>query len=1272
MNPRLHVRCLPAFFTCAIILAISACRTNEEPAASGPPPAHAGPQPSPAELKDEIPAAALGAVLAAHFKGAGLMEQYQYNKAADAFREVRSRAPGWIAGSINLAIALLNSTGEKIEVSKAAGGGAEVGNFDEALQLLEDVLKRDPDNRHAHYCTGIILEQQGALVEAHKHFRRVTELDPHDATSWYWAASTLTDPENPTLSTSPALAKEQAALFTRALDLDPYLVQAIYKLAFVSRLAGEPAKQKRLLDRWNKLNPDRQQPVPGPGNSAAKSYGEMGKYATVIGPDALPTPAEGSAPLPPRFEPARPLNVKLQPGDRWATADDFQGDHALIGRVRARFGAAAATFDANGDGKLDIYVAAAVVGPGGLRDALLINKGDGHFEDSTAALGLPLHQASLGVAAADFDADRQVDIFLTGVGKNRLLHNRDGKSFEDLTSMLKSAQPPAVSLQARWLDLDQDGDLDLYVVNYCSKENAEKAFLPDQPPPPGVACSVYRNDGQPEPIPGSPEPVWAPLAVAWENVRAKRGLSLALVPWTDAPHLLGQEIPHTGIAALDIDDDRDLDLVLTADGAPPVAVLNDRLGNFHDVVLKDLAPLDQVSGLLAMDLDQDGRCDLVAPSHRGRVQALRNSTQKSAADQTLIRFEPYPTSANAWCSATAADLDLDGRPDLVGLLARGTRPAGRSSSLEWARNDGKRLGALELPLALETPGVEGFALADLIGDPLLDLLIVRAGAAPALAPNTGNGHHFLALQLGGHWRAGKEDKMRTNSHALGARVRIEGQGIQVAYEHTTPSSGLAQSIGPVILGLGNRDIADLVHLRWPDGVMQCELNVAADQKVVLAENNRRISSCPVLFTWNGDRFVCVGDFLGGGGLGYLVAPGVYGRPDRDEALAIAPELLRAEQGVFRLSVSEPMDEVAYLDYLALEVIDRPPGVSVTPDERFAPSGPRPTGQLIAWRQTVFPEHASDLTGRDMTETLRRWDRRTVDTFRKLNEWIGYAEEHGIILDFGDRLSQYGASEPLVLCLAGWVEYPYSQTNYAAGTAGVALAPPVIERRRGDGTWEMIEPHAGYPAGMPRLTTLELTGKLSGSRCVLRIRTNMECYFDQAFVAVRDRQAETALRVTALPVARAALGHRGYSREVSPDGRAPLLYDYDHVDPAPLARLSGKLTRYGDVARLLQTDDDRFCVMGPGDEARLEFDAAPLPPLPAGWTRGYVLRAGGYCKDADPFTATSDTVDPLPWRNMPSFPFGPGVVRPADPSFEAYLREYQTRPAGGGERPSEGR
>ena len=814
-----------------------------------------------------------------------------------------------------------------------------------------------------------------------------------------------------------------------------------------------------------------------------------------------------------------------------------------------------------------------------------------------------------------------------------------------------------ISLSARWLDLDQDGDLDLYVVNYTEVANAEAAFAGTGPPP-GRANAAYRNDGKPAPIAGRPQDNWAPLAVAPEDLPATAGLSIAFSPWPDAEALAGGDAPHSAVAALDLDDDRDLDLVLWADGQKPRAVLNDRLGRFHAVEMDDLPTPEPVSGALVADLDKDGRADLVAVGPSGRVSASRNTTERASANRT-ITWEPLPTDAKDWRAAVVADLDLDTWADLVGLPASGDAP-----SVDWARNDGRRLTTS--PLALppggsEPRGVVGFALADLVGDPLPDLLLVGDGDPPRLARNLGNGRHWLSLTLGGRWKT-SFDHMRTNPHGLGARLSLEGQGLHVPYDHTTTQAGLAQSVGPFVLGLGPNTSAALLRIRWPDGTMQCELNVAADQTLALIEHNRKTGSCPVLFTWDGARFACLGDFLGGGGLGYLVAPGVYGQPDRDEAVAIDPDQLKPVDGTYRLVITEPMDEVAYLDKLVLEVVDRPPGLTTAPDERFAPEGPRPTGEILAWRSAIEPVAATDLKGVDVTEKLRARDRNTVDGFRRLHGWIGYAEEHGIVLDFGDRLSAFGPDDRLVLGLAGWVEYPYSQTNYAASTAGVTLRPPTLERLRDDGTWEEIAPHAGYPAGLPRLTTLDLTGKLTGPRCVLRLRTNMECYWDQAFVSAIERDPEH--KVTALPVARAVLGYRGYLREVSPDGRPPLLYDYESVDPAPLARMSGRLTRTGDVAPLLRDDDDQLCLVGPGDEVRLEFDAKLAPPLPEGWTRAFILRSVGYCKDADPFTAASDTVGPLPWRGMPAFPFGPEGERPVDPSYREYLRTYQTRTAGG--------
>jgi tetratricopeptide (TPR) repeat protein len=1224
-----------------------------------------------------IPAADFQTVMEAEMRGLGYMERYEYDQAISQFRKAHDLAPGWVPGSINLAIAILNQGGATKEEEKKKGQGRAAlapapgppaappidatQVLKNALALLDDVLVRDPDNLHAHHCRGLIIVSLGPefpdyMDAALAEFRFVAERDPTDGFAWYYAASMLAEKSKLRGRANPKEAEEQIALFTRALECNPYLVPAIYKLSRIYIESGRRADYDRVTKLFNRLNPQGQDNFRATGETI-RGYGEMGKYSRVL--EMRPGRTAGDSSPPPSFAAVAPVRVVLPQGDRWVRAADFTGKLAVFARARARFGAAIATFDADADGKADLYLAAAIHGADGVRDALLLNRGNGRFEVAPASWGIPADRPSLGVAAADFDADGHIDLFLSGVGDNRLLHNRGkGQGFEDVTSDLGDAAPKAVSPSARWIDLDQDGDLDLYVLNYTPAEHAGAAFSDKAPP--GLRNMAYRNDGKPEPVPSTPAEALAPPAVATATKPAK-GLSIAFTAWTDkeAADLLGGDERHTALAALDIDMDRDLDLVLAADGAVPTVVLNDRIGRFHALPVKDLKTPEPTSGLLVADFDRDGRPDLAAVPVTGRLAVWRNRAPKlesAAAPGFAVEF--WPTDAHDWRQAQALDLDMDGTTDLVGLPAPDTEEAPA-----WSRNEGNRLATHVLALGRDEPGpLQGILVADLVGDALPDIVVVRDGEGPRLARNLGNGQHWLALQLGGRWKPGPDGgPMRTNPHGIGTRILVQGAGLNVSAAATTCESGPAQSVMPMVLGLGSNDVASLVRLTWPDGVMQCEMNQNADQLVAIAETCRKIGSCPVLFTWNGERFVCLGDFLGGGGLGYLVAPGDYSQPDRDEAVAIAPDQLKPVNGTYYLSVTEPMDELAYLEKLTLDVVDRPPGVSALPVERFAPGGNRPSGALLAWRETIDPARAIDLEGRDMTETLRHWDRRTVDTFRKLPHWIGYAEEHGILLDFGDRMARLGPKDRVALCLAGWVEYPYSQTNYAAATAGVALRPPVLERRRDDGSWEVIEPDPGYPAGMPRMTLLELTGKLTGPSCTLRLRTNMECYWDQAFLAlVRE---DSGVRVTSLPVSKATLGARGYLREVSPDGRLPLTYDYNYVDPAPLARLEGKLTRYGDVTELLRTDDDQLCLVGPGDEARLEFADSDVPTLPEGWTRSYVLRAVGYCKDADPFTAASDRAGPLPWKGMGAYPFGPGGERPRDTAYEGYIRQYQTRSVG---------
>src|SRR4029077_2114827 len=143
--------------------------------------------------------------------------------------------------------------------------------------------------------------------------------------------------------------------------------------------------------------------------------------------------------------------------------------------------------------------------------------------------------------------------------------------------------------------------------------------------------------------------------------------------------------------------------------------------------------------------------------------------------------------------------------------------------------------------------------------------------------------------------------------------------------------------------------------------------------------------------------------------------------------------------------------------------------------------------------------------------------------------------------------------------------------WAADQAGVTLDGPVLERLDEKGQWRSLIADTGFPAGLPRLMTLEVTGKLTGPRCVLRLRTNLEVYWDQVFVAplLETVHPSGTVRVTRLEVGTATLSRRGCMQEYTPDGRQPTLYDYDRLVPVPVSVMSGRLTRLGDVTELLR-------------------------------------------------------------------------------------------------------
>ena len=153
-------------------------------------------------------------------------------------------------------------------------------------------------------------------------------------------------------------------------------------------------------------------------------------------------------------------------------------------------------------------------------------------------------------------------------------------------------------------------------------------------------------------------------------------------------------------------------------------------------------------------------------------------------------------------------------------------------------------------------------------------------------------------------------------------------------------------------------------------------------------------------------------------------------------------------------------------------------------------------------------------------------------------------------------------------------------------------------------------------------------------------------------------------LTHLEAATANLRFHGFSRNrVAPGRTQPEQFDYQQVsatsnwNPTP-----GLYTRFGDVRELLRDADDRFVIMGAGDEIELRFAAGDLPDLPDGWDRDYLLLVDGWAKENEANTAFGDSVGPLPFHGMSGYPYGPDEHYPDSAAHRADLERFHTRPA----------
>jgi ASPIC/UnbV protein/VCBS repeat protein len=1138
-------------------------------------------------------------------RGVALIDRHEFSAAAEVWRKVVEAAPHWPTGWVNLGIALLNGTKELEECERA----------------LRRAIELEPKNPHAHYTLSRLFDHQARVAEEIAELREVALIDAQDADTHYALGMALR--KKAAVQDLPDMEKERLEEEGRreleqAVAINPSHHSAWYVLFQARQRSADRDKAMEALDRFKALD------TAGTGDKRRSVYTEMGRYADVV--RFFETPPPGRPRLEITLVEADPTSLPFAPqggtGGPLRIDGTYRDRADFLERGASRFGSGCVLADFDGDGDLDAGLA--VCGrEGGIR---LYRNDGGSMQGVTgeSAVGPPF--PAMGVYAGDFDNDGNVDLFATGVGSQKLLRNRGAGIFADATGTGALLGSGRWTLGASLVDVDQDGDLDIFAAGYADLSGLGEGAI-DAATLPGAAEALYVNRGD----------------ATFEEVAAQVGLD-------------GGPARTLSVLAFDVDGDTDPDLLALNDGAPNRLYLNDRVLRFREQTPPLLAGAGRrTTGALAWDPDHDGALDLLLLHGVGApVEALRNVGRgKLEADALLSKTLGRATAIGA----ASFDADNDGDPDL--LLTGGDRAAG----LLFFRND----EAAGFPDATDQVGLQrlaarerrGLCAGDLDGDGGIDILLSNAGAPPTLLHNDGaSANRWIGIRPRGV-RSGKD--LRSPAQGIGASIEAKA-GRLIGERVLGGGSGYLGSDADLVhFGLGKEEAADYVRILWPDGVVQAELDLPAGQVHRIEELQRKASSCPVLFAWDGERFACVTDFLGVGGLGFLVAPGVFGPPDPDENVAIPFPLARKE-GMFELRIAEPLEEVTYADAFSLLVWDHASDVEVIPDERFAAAPPLPTGEPLAVRERVHPVAARGEGGEDLLAAVLWTDRLYAGPKALAPRFLGYAEPHALEMDFGDRARSLADGGRVFLFAWGWVEYPYSRINLGASQAGLRMEPPTLEVPDGAGGWKAAIKEFGYPAGLPRWMAVEVTSVLRNGHVRMRLRTNVEVYWDELFLG---RVDAAEVRTTSLSPASAHLRFCGYPREFSPDGRSPRLYDYALRDRGfPFFRnLPGDYTRTGDVRELVATVDDRFAIFGRGEEIALRFDPDSLPPLPAGWRRSFALRAEGYCKDMDPTTGAGTAVEPLPFRKMSNYPYGPGERYPEDPAHMEYREQWNTRRVG---------
>ena len=862
----------------------------------------------------------------------------------------------------------------------------------------------------------------------------------------------------------------------------------------------------------------------------------------------------------------------------------------------------ACMLDATGSGQMDLVL----MQSGAQAIRVLHNRGDGSFEEADAqAMGLKLSGHAVACAVGDYDGDGFNDLAVALNDGIRLFRNLGHGRFTDVTApsgLAPRNRPSGIT----FVDYDHDGDLDL--------------LLTGSPLAPGGESNVlWRNNGN----------------GTFTEQTAETGL--------------GGSGATAAVILTDFNNDRAVDLAVTGDAPSPLLYVNPREGKYPTQPVYENEDLPPTVGVTVLDFNKDGWMD-IAVTHAGPpgLTLWRNVAGPNNIGRRFVRValplsEPGAEALRGW-GLTPIDIDNDGWIDLAVIVDTKTGPRVRvfRNRGDGSFEDVSRVLGLD-NIKLRSP--RGLIAADVDGDGAADLIVTQLNAPPVLLRNVGaNKNHFARLDLTGY---------ADNKTALGVKVEVFADGLWQKWELAGASGYQTQSPPRILVGLGKASNIDLLRLLWPTGVPQDEIDLPHTETIAVKEADRRGSSCPVLFVWDGQRYKFVTDVIGAAVVGHWFTPKRRNIPRPNEWIKIDGADVAPVNGKVSVRFIEPMEEVNYIDQLRLVAVDHPEDVEVNPDERFLDDPPFASGRVVASVDTRLPVGAWDGDGRDVLDKLSRQDHQFASGFKPL-AYDGFANLHTLTLDLG----KITPGAPLRLLMTGYVDYFSATSLYAAWQAGVKPIAPYVEAQLPNGVWRRISGEAGFPAGLERTIVVDLTGKLPAGSHRIRLVSNLQIYWDQVLI---DNHTEGRSRTTELPLSLATEQFRGYPKQIEGASPGDLNYDYNLVSlTGPFQYERGSYTHLGDVTPLVKSIDDRYAIFGSGEEIAAEFDTSMLPPLPAHWQRDYFFYANGYVKDMDWWDASPFTVAQLPFHKMTAYPYPASEKFPASAAALAYRLDWNDR------------